>query len=137
MGKTPKYAREKMIELMKDTRAQQRCDLVRELLSELKENNKDVYDERDGVTKELSDVREQLSKLRKKERELERKESEIGNKITKVKREAQLYITSPSESGTCRAGHLHPKLEEFDIETKRIEIQILTDEEVDKSIVGL
>lgn len=137
MSRTPKYVRESLVELMKGMRAEQRCDKVKELLQKFKNDNPELYRKRDNVNKELDDVRQQLSELRKKERELESEERKVNRELDKAKRESLLHSTTPSDAGTCRAQHLHPELEKFDMETKRLEIKILTQEEVDEKVLDM
>lgn len=117
MAKTPKYQRESIKRLYRQRREQKRCELVKSKLQEFKENNADLYEQRDEINQQIEDLKV--------------KKQPIEGKIFALKKEAGLANIDRHRRIGCDIDKINPEIRNFDRETEDVVLEIMSKEKLD------
>lgn len=107
--KLTKNEREEVKRVFEDQRAKGRCDISKRLAKEKKELTKEI-------DAEISKMREELDALEKKRLD--------------ILKEHKLVDLDKRTRHSCSSYELHPELEAYDQETRRMTIELLTEETI-------
>jgi uncharacterized protein involved in exopolysaccharide biosynthesis len=121
--RTPKYVKEKLVELIENKRSERRCSVVKELHEEFKERHLELYNKRDELVEKRGRLADELEEAREEHRV-------VLNEIAELKRTELINNTDKVESGKCRVGKIHPKIAEYDDYTDECIVRIMQAEEI-------
>lgn len=116
MAKTPKYQREFMKRLYRQRREQKRCELIKSKLQEFKENNADLYEQRDEINQQIEDLKV--------------KKQPIENQIFELKKGAGLVDIDRHRRIGCNMDEIDPEIRDFDRETEDVVLEIMSKEKL-------
>jgi len=121
--RTPKYVKEKLVELVENKRSERRCSVVKELHDEFKVRHLELYNKRDELMKKRESLSDELEEARREYRE-------VYDVIVQKKSDELINNTDKVESGKCRVGKIHPKIAEYDDYTDECIVRIMQADEI-------